>query len=151
MTEPKIIYNAIRTPDGTLLHSRSVHDYLSYTDSNGETYSNDGGNEYLRRNINTVPATDLTVYSNGSHEEIREVFLWGTYGKKPDINDPDFGYTWVKLKDLSTPHIRAIIKTQTQMSPWRKQIFEDELLWREVNDIFIEEIEDYSLIVKDYE
>ena len=44
-----LIYNAIRTPDGTILESRSVHDFVGHTDANGKYYAADGGLEYLKR------------------------------------------------------------------------------------------------------
>lgn len=41
--EKFIVYSAIKTPDGTILESKHVHDYQSYLDANGETYLLDGG------------------------------------------------------------------------------------------------------------
>ena len=33
-----LIANALRTPDGTVLESKSRHDYREYVDANGKTY-----------------------------------------------------------------------------------------------------------------
>jgi len=38
-----LIANALRTPDGTVLESKSRHDYKEYIDANGKTYMIDGG------------------------------------------------------------------------------------------------------------
>ncbi len=65
------------TPDGTELISRSVHDYVTYKDANGETYMVDGGNDYLRRSVNTPPATDTSLYTDDSHELLRKEVTWG--------------------------------------------------------------------------
>ena len=43
-----IIYNAIRTPDGTVIESKHRWDYQAHTDANGQLYAVDGGNDYLR-------------------------------------------------------------------------------------------------------
>ena len=77
----KILRNIIRTPDGTLLESKTVHDYITHKDENGELYINDGGKAYLRRSVNIEPYEDLTIYDTDEIEKIREHFLWGTYGK----------------------------------------------------------------------
>jgi len=139
-----IIYNAMRTPDGTVLHSRDRHDYVTHIDANGEKYMVDGGTDYLRRSVNKPPATDLSVYSNDPHEKIRQFMFWGTLGKDPDYTANSLAYTWVALMNLSDGHINAIINTQNHLSDWRKQIFKDELDWRKRHHIFVEEVENYE-------
>jgi len=100
------LYNAIQTPDGTILESIHVHDYKEYVDTvTGELYINDGGLHYRRRTINTTPSKDLSVKIDADIEEIREVFRWGTYGKN---NDEVFKR--VLLKDMSNLHLWNIIQ-----------------------------------------
>ena len=123
-----IVYNAIRTPDGTLLESHNRHDYVVHIDKNGEEYMNDGGNSYFRRSVNKEGYKDLTVYSDSPHKDIREVITWGSYGIKGD--QP---IKYLKLKDMETPHIEAILETQP-IEDWRKDIFEDELEYRKVTN-----------------
>lgn len=117
--------NKIQTPDGTVLESTHIHDYKTHKDEvSGEVYMTDGLGAYVRRTVNIVPYVDLSVTTESSHEEIREVFTWGTYGK--DGNQPR---TEVKLKDMQTEHIEAILLTQ-------KHIF-----GTYVEDLFINELE----------
>ena len=127
MNEDKqIIHNSIRTPDGTILTSASVHDYKVYEDANGHEYMVDGGREYLRRNVvKEAPHEELTLYTDDPHEKIREVFTWGTYGKKGDKP------LQIKLlKDLTIAHVKAIIRTQSHMPNYMKQMFINELEYR---------------------
>lgn len=117
--------NKIQTPDGTVLESTHIHDYKTHEDEvSGEVYMTDGLGPYVRRTVNIVPYVDLSVTSESSHEEIREVFTWGTYGK--DGKQPR---SEVKLKDMSTEHIEAVLLTQ-------KHIFNTY-----VEDLFINEFE----------
>ena len=117
--------NKIQTPDGTVIESTHIHDYKTHKDEvSGEVYMTDGLGAYVRRTVNIVPYVDLSVTSESSHEEIREVFTWGTYGK--DGKQPR---TEVKLKDMQTEHIEAILLTQ-------KHIF-----GTYVEDLFINELE----------
>ena len=133
-SERLIIRNIIKTPDGTILESKDRHDYVNYTDKNGEIYFNDGGKSYLRRGVNKIQYEDLTVYSDDSIEKIREHFLWGTYGK-----DGKDELKMKKLSELSNDHIKAIIKTQIQLSEIVKNIFIRELNFRNENNINIED------------
>lgn len=102
---PKLVYNAIRTPDGTVLESRSRHEYVTYKDQNGLTYMVDGGLEYLRRNHHPEhPETELSLRESDPFEEIRTAFKWGTYGPKGD--EPK---RLVALCDLEDDHILRIL------------------------------------------
>ena len=60
--EAKLLAQRIQTPDGTILHSKHRHDYVTHTDANGETYMVDGGFEYRRGIVNKQPAKDVCVY-----------------------------------------------------------------------------------------
>lgn len=136
----QIVLNRIRTPDGAVLSSYSVHDYVTHVDKNGETYMVDGGGEYLRRNKNEVPYKELSVYSDSPYEEVRGCMHWGTYGKNSEYSRGAF---FVPLKDLSNNHIRAILLTQTHISEWRRGLFTKELEYRKEHNIYIEEVQDY--------
>lgn len=124
----QLVVNCIRTPDGTLLHSRHVHDYATYVDKNGYTYMVDGGRDYLRRNIvDEAPAEELSLTVDDPHEVIRERFDWGTRGK--DGKSP---LTFKLLKDLDNDHIMAILDTQTHIANWTRKLFIDELSYRNI-------------------
>ena len=122
----RIIYNAIRTPDGTVLESRYVYDYKTYTDENGEVYMVDGGLEYLRRSYNeNFPAEELSVYLEDGHEVVREVATWGSYGKNGD--EP---LKYILIKDMTEEHIQNCLNNCYRMHPHYRVAFENELQWR---------------------
>ncbi len=107
-----ILLNRIRTPDGTLLTSYSRHDYVTHKDANGLTYMVDGGRSYLRRTMHPdAPYEELSIELTDDHEANRAVFSWGTRG----IN-ADKPLDWVLLMDMSTDHIKAILRTQTHIA-----------------------------------
>lgn len=118
-----VVYRAIRTPDGTILESRSRHDYKTYTDANGKEYMIDGGLDYLRCNAHDDQEV-IEVTTDDPHEKVREVVTWGTYGKN---GDQPLHYK--KLKDMETGHIQACLETQN-MYPGYKIAFKNELEYR---------------------
>lgn len=136
MKYPQILYNAIQTPDGTLLESRYVHDYKTHRDEvTGEIFMVDGGLSYLRRGTNKVPATELSVTSDDPFEVQREAFSWGTYGKE-GIEPKKY----IALKDMSNEHIYAIIKTQKQLKgTYFLELFLKEIQYRADHDIVIKD------------
>lgn len=101
MIMDKIIQNAMKTPDGTIITSRSVHDYVEY-----QGYMVDGGGEYFRYgcpdgcNDKFEP---LFLMESDSLEIKKNKLIWGTYGK-----DGKSSLKWVKLIDCETDHLRAI-------------------------------------------
>ena len=101
----KLIYNAIQTPDGTIIESRHRHDFVVYTDKNSKEYMVDGGIDYLRRNVHTdAPYIELALYDDAPHEEQRAFLSWGTYGKSG--KEP---LKYVKVADMSTAHLIKVI------------------------------------------
>ena len=98
-----LIYNAIRTPDGTILESCSVHDFVSHTDANGKFYAVDGGLEYLKR-CGDMDYEELSLTLEDDFSKIRDTLQWGTRGK-----DGDQPLKKVKIKDLDTEHILNIL------------------------------------------
>jgi len=123
-----LVYNAIRTPDGTILESRHRHDYVVYQDKNGREYMVDGGHDYVRRNVHDdAPYEELSVYTTDGHEKVREVLKWGTYG----ING-DQPLSYIVLKDMNTGHIQACLDTQSSMHLTYRQAFEEELKLRSI-------------------
>jgi hypothetical protein len=123
-----LVYNAIRTPDGTVLESTHRHDYKTYLDKNGKEYMVDGGLEYVRRNVHDdAPYEDLSVYITDGHDKVREVVKWGTYG----ING-DQPLTYILLKDMNKEHIRACLENVPRMHPAYKEAFKEELKLRSI-------------------
>jgi len=129
MKEKFLIYSAIRTPDGTILESKHVHDYVTYLDKNEETYVLDGGTEYIRRSINIVEAEDLSLYSDAPFEQLREVITRGSRGK--DGKQP---ITYIKLKDIDDEYLNALIEYEEINRPQNKYLpfYKQEKIYREL-------------------
>lgn len=137
MSERFIIANRIRTPDGTVLWSKHRHDYVSHKDKNGEEYATDGGDDYLRRIINHIePYEDLTVYSDDSFEEIREVLYRSGYGKNMDEE-----FRSVKLSEMSDDWIKNVIEYEQSNRPDNKYLplYIAEIKYRKEHNIKIDE------------
>lgn len=93
-----------------IIESKHTHDFV--TCSCGES-SVDGGTSYLRRR--GLDYTDFSeVVSEDDEdwfEKIRNNFKWGTFGPRGD--QPKH---YIKLKDLETSHIKAILETQQHIN-----------------------------------
>lgn len=134
-----MLYNAVRTPDGTILCSTHGWDYREHLDATtGETYMVDSGNSmYYRRSINEVPAVDISVTTCSAFEEQRKVFLWGTYGV-----DGMVPRTQIALCNMSTPHIEAVLRTQSRIKgTYVEELMQNELEYRKINNIVINDKE----------
>ena len=132
MSSDQIICNAITTPDGTYLRSYNRHDYKTHVDKvSGETYMVDGGTAYIKRSINTTPATSMDVYLSDSFETIRRNFVWKSYGKNGEYL-PDGVY--IALCNMTDDHIHAILDTQHQI----KDTYVEDLMRKELIIRFIE-------------
>ncbi len=122
-----LLRNSITTPDGTVLVSRHRHDYVEHLDANGEKYIIDGGNDYVRGSVNKIQATDRCLYTDTPHEILREELVWGTYGE-----DASEELHYIKIKDMETAHIKAIIRERQGSDDYRT-MFISELKERERN------------------
>ena len=122
----RLVRNAIQTPDGTVLVSRSRHDFREYTDSNGKQYMVDGGLDYIRTTIHD-DQLDLAVYLEDGHNAVRDAAEWGTFGQRG--NQP---LRYVKIKHMDTDHLKAVLDTVHQLHPNLRTAMEDELNYREL-------------------
>lgn len=121
-----LLCNKWRCKDGTILISKHKYDFVSHIDSNGEFSFVDGGTSgYIRHSGNME---SICVYTNDPHELIRESFGWISYG----ING-DEPAQYNLLKDLSSEHIKAILKTQKHLPEYMKKVFSNELTYRKLN------------------
>jgi hypothetical protein len=124
----KLIQNKWQTPDGTILISKYIYDYVEYTDKNGEYYMIDGGNDYIRKTVNKEEMKDLCIYSDGSFETDR-FLLWGRNYDKNMKRLPEIQFA--PIKDLDTDHIWAILLTLPNMNKEYRKVMEEEIIFRE--------------------
>ncbi len=129
VNEPRLVVNRWMAPDGTILHSKHRHDFITYYDAEGRYYMLDGGIEgYTRVSGDLV---SLCLYEDDEHSEIRKYFVWRTYGRYGD--EPP---KWVVLKDMTTEHLENILGTQYHISGTVVEVvFRNELKYREDNGL----------------
>jgi hypothetical protein len=133
VTEDKqLVYNALRTPDGTVIESRSRHDYVTHLDKNGKEYMVDGGLDYVRRSANGDEVC-LAVYigSDPTEQELElasGLLKWGTYGKEGD--QP---LKFIAIKDMETDHIEAVLENVRRLHPVYRMCMNNELKHRGYN------------------
>ncbi len=99
-----IVYNAIKTPDGTVLESLHRHDFRDYVDENGKTYMIDGGTDYIHCSANGDERF-ITVHDTDLFEWVRLFAYRLGYGKP---GDNDYGiYRKTLLKDMTNEHLES--------------------------------------------
>jgi len=118
-----ILYNAIRTPDGTVIRSFHRHDFVMHEDANGNTYAVDGGLDYLRR-LGPFDYEELSLTTEDDFSKVREVITWGTRGK--DGKQP---LSYIKVKDMELSHIQSVLDLQYTSDNMRF-VLESELNFR---------------------
>ncbi len=133
----RLVLSQIRTPDGTILRSMHVHDYVTHIDKNGETYMLDGGNDYQRRSINKIEAEDISVWSNSPFEVVRENLHRG--GRGLDGKQP---LTWVPLSKMNDNWLDACIRYNFErglFSTYATRMYVKEVAYREEHGIKVTE------------
>ena len=134
-----MLYNALRCPDGTILHSTHRWNYKTHLDATtGEIYMVDSGNSmYYRRSINEVKADDISVTTESPFEEQRKVFFWGTYGADGTSERKE-----IALCNMSTDHIEAVLRTQNKIKgTYVEELMQNELEYRLLNNIVVNDKE----------
>lgn len=124
----KLVKNCLETPDGTMLYSRSRHDYKTYLDANGKTYMIDGGLDYVRCSANGDEIHHC-VWDDDPFDKVRKAVEWGTYG----ING-DQPLRWVRLCDMETAHINAVLKNVPSIGDSYARAFRLELELRAIRE-----------------
>lgn len=126
MSKPIILSNKIQCKHcGDIIESAHVHDYVACECGRVAV---DGGKSLLRRIGNPEDYIDLSEITSEDEEDwfekVRNTFTWGSFGK--DGKGPK---KQIKLKDLDTDHIEAILETQwhikgTYVEEWMKKELE---------------------------
>ena len=121
MREPQLILNRWRTPDGTILTSHRVHQFVSHKDKNGNIYSVDGGNYYARLiDHKNQPLESLCVFEHDPFELKRKSCYWGTYGVNGD--EP---LRRVSISEMNTNHILKVLEYKQLDSTIKKNMVEE--------------------------
>ena len=126
--EAQLIYNAVECLScGDILESYHRHDYKTCNCSNKTNV--DGGYDYLSyggKDMSLIKS--IPLYSNASHEQIREKVKRG--GRGIDGRQP---LKYVLLKDVDDEWLQAIIKYEEEHLPSNRflPIYRNEKLWRQ--------------------
>ena len=121
---PRLIRNALQTPDGTIIESTHRHDYVTHVDAlTGKTYMVDGGLAYVRRSSH-ADQIDMCLYNNEPHKVQSELLTWGTYGK--DGKQP---LQYKTIAEMETEHLQAVIE-MGGVCPIRRACMKEELRLR---------------------
>ena len=94
----ELLINRWQTPDGYILESKHVHDYVTHRDANGDIYFVDGGADYIRHSVNDEPLKNMCLYTTDSIEEIREHLI------RFSADGP------ILLKDMTPEHLVACVR-----------------------------------------
>ena len=125
MLNAKLLVNRWMTKDGTVLISRTQHDFQSHFDTvdQREVFLDGGVGPTIRVSGDLL---NMCLYDKDEdHHEVRELYLWTSYGvdgKQPPKTQP--------IKDLTTEHIAAILKTQTHLPEYVLNMFQREIVYR---------------------
>lgn len=133
-----LIRNAIQCPDGTILESVSQHDFQGHVQEDGREYFVDEGLSYQRVGGSDTEYVNLAVYSDDSHEKIREAFKWTrNYNKK---GKPLKKSEQRLLKEVSNDHVENLCYFTVRGYPdFINKIFVDEYNYRIDNNIVVDD------------
>jgi hypothetical protein len=67
-----VVFRAMMTPDGTMLHSKHRHDFVGHEDKNGNFYAIDGGLQYCRITAMAPDYKIVEVHDTENWEIVRQ-------------------------------------------------------------------------------
>lgn len=108
-----ILINQIQTPDGTIIRSHHRHDYVSYTDKNGNTYSVDGGKEYLKRGFTIKDYFELSILEYDSFEKIRLYWKLDNDIYLCDLDQSELDRQLSKIPELDKYYLKKSYQEKT--------------------------------------
>lgn len=134
--EIQIILNRVQCKNcGEVLTSYNRHDYKTCGCEN-ETMV-DGGNDYQRyggKDLSLVDSSS-TIYLSDDHMMNRSATHWGNRGK--DGRSP---LSYKSIADMSNTHLANILKDLGgRIAPWLENIIIEELTYRIINSITIDD------------
>ena len=134
--EKQIILNRVQCKScGDVLTSYNRHDYKTCGCEN-ETMV-DGGTDYQRyggKNLDLVDASS-TIYLSDDHEMNRSAAHWGGRGK--DGRSP---LSYKSIAEMSNQHIiNILLDMGGKIAPWMERIMDDEINYRRINNITIDD------------
>lgn len=119
----RILQNAVRViSEDKIYVSRHTHDFVSFVTPDGENGFIDGGLDYIRAGgaafgeHKDIEPLFIVVNENINDDDmdlIANRAVWGTRGK--DGKEP---LKYIKLKDATTEHLEAILRTQPIGGKW---------------------------------
>ena len=143
--EKKVIASRIQTPDGTILWSRHVHDYIKYQDTiTGEVYMLDGGTDYMKTSVNQVPAKNVSIYNTAKWKTLRDFIIRNTM-LLDENKKPTFKTGFVRLSNMSDEHLVDLKEYLSERGIRKEMVnyIKKEQKYRKANGISIPE-HDYT-------
>lgn len=124
-----ILQNAAHCKEcDTYIISLHTHDFRGCPCGNCAV---DGGKDYTKRTFKDINLIeDFSIKDTSTPEEIRARLLWGTRGKGG--TEP---LRFLPIGQLTTEHLEAILRTQTQINELYRNAIVTELRIRKIADV----------------
>jgi hypothetical protein len=127
------IYSGLKTPDGTILHSKYQHDCVMYKDKNDKWYMLDGGLEYVRVSGHGDEEL-IEVYSDEPFEKVRQYCYRNSLGNPKSKDFPK--QQIIFLKDMTDGHLNSLL-TYCIPENIYLPLYKQEIEYRKQNNITI--------------